>query len=83
VTPQKHRPVAPTLLEAEASGDTSDVDVDQQLLGESAGCDSLPDVPLPDVPLPDVPLPDVLPPDVPLPDVAVAESRRDGSVSEE
>jgi len=53
VTPQKPRPVAPTLREAEAAGNTSDVDVDQQLLIESAGGDSLPDVPLPDVPLPE------------------------------
>ena len=28
--------------------------MEQQLLGASAGGDSLPDVPLPDVPLPDV-----------------------------
>jgi hypothetical protein len=53
VTPQKPRPAAPTLREAEAAGNTSDVDVDQQLLIESAGGDSLPDVPLPDVPLPE------------------------------
>ena len=88
VTPQKPRPAAPTLREAEAAGNTSDVDVEQQLLGESAGGDSLPDVPLPDVPLPDVPLPDVpLPdvplPDVPLPDVPLPEARPDGSVGEE
>jgi hypothetical protein len=54
------------------------VDVDQQLLIESAGGDSLPDVPLPDVPLPDVTLPDV-----PLPDVPLPEARPDGSVGEE
>ena len=46
----------PTLWEAEAAGNTSDVDVDQQLLGESPGGDSLPNVPLPDVPLPDAAL---------------------------
>jgi len=46
--------------------------VDQQLLIESAGGNSLPDVPLPDVPLPDVPLPDA-----PLP-----EARPHGSVGE-
>jgi len=56
VTPQKPRPAVPTLREAEAAGNTLDVDVDQKLLIESAGGDSLPDVPLPDVSLPDVPL---------------------------
>ena len=93
VTPQKPRPVAPTLPEAEAAGNTSDVDVDQQLPGESAGGDSLPDVPLPDVPLPhvhlpdvplpDVPLPDVPLPDVPLPNVPLPEVRPGGSVGKE
>jgi len=73
VRPQKPRPAVPTLREAEAAGNTSDVDVDQQLLIESAGGDSLPDVPLPDVPLTDVPLPDV-----PLP-----EARPDGLVGED
>jgi hypothetical protein len=51
VTPQKPRPVVPTQREAEAAGNTTDVVVDQQLLIELAGGDSLPDVPLPDVPL--------------------------------
>ena len=59
MTPQKPRPVVPTLREDEAAGNTFDVDVDQQLLIELAGGDSLPDVRLPDVPLPDVSLPDV------------------------
>jgi hypothetical protein len=45
-----------------------DVDVDQQLLIESAGGDSLPNVPLSKVPLPNVPLP---------------EAHADGSVGEE
>jgi hypothetical protein len=54
VTPQKPRPAVPTQREAEAAGNTSDVDVDQQLLIESAGGDSLPDVPLSDVPLPEL-----------------------------
>jgi hypothetical protein len=36
-----------------------DVDVDQQLLIQSAGGNSLPDVSLPGVPLPYVPFPDV------------------------
>jgi hypothetical protein len=53
VTPQKPRPAVPTQREAEAAGNTSDVDVDQQLLIELAGGDGLPDVPLPDVPLPE------------------------------
>jgi len=34
VTPQKPHPAAPTLRQAEAARNTSDVDVDQQLLGE-------------------------------------------------
>jgi len=51
--PQKPRPAVPTLREAEAARNASDVDVDQQLLGESAGGDSLPDVPHPDAPLPE------------------------------
>jgi len=88
VTPQKPRPAAHTLQEAEAAGNPSDVDVEQQLLGESVGGDSLPNVPLPDVPLPDVtvpvvPLPDVPLPDVPPPDVTLPEARSDGSVGEE
>jgi len=49
VTPQKPRPVVPTLREAEAAGNTSDVDVDQQLPIELAGGDILPNVHLPDV----------------------------------
>jgi hypothetical protein len=53
VTPQKTRPAAPTLREDEAARNTSDVDVEQQLLGELACGDSLPDVPPPDVPLPE------------------------------
>ena len=53
MTPQKPRPAVPTQREAEAAGNTSDEDVDQQLLIESAGGDSLTNVPLPDVPLPE------------------------------
>ena len=55
VTPQKPRPAVPTLREAEAAANTSNVDVhvDQQLLIESTGGNSLPDVPLPDVLLPE------------------------------
>jgi hypothetical protein len=73
VTPQKPRPAAPTLRQAEAAGNTSDVDVEQQLLGESPGSDSLPNVTLPAVPLPDIPLPDVPLPDVPHPDVPLQD----------
>jgi len=72
VTPQKPRPAAPTLQEAEAAGNTSDVDVDQQLLGESAGGNSLPDVPLPNIPLHDILLPDVPLPEA-HPDVSVGD----------
>jgi len=43
--------VVPTLREAEAAGNTADVDVNQQLLIGSAGGDSFSDVPLPEVPL--------------------------------
>ena len=57
VTAQKPRQMVPCLREAEAARNTSDVDVDQQLLCESAGDDSLPDVHLPDVPLTSAPLP--------------------------
>ena len=83
LTPQKPRPVVPTLRDSGAAGNTSDVDVEQQLLGKLAGGDSLPNVPIPDVPLPDVPFPDVPLPDVPLPDVSVPEAHPDGSVDEE
>ena len=55
VRPQEPRPAAPTLREAETAGNISDVDVEQQLLSESAGGDSLPGVHLPDVPLSNVP----------------------------
>jgi len=80
---QKTRSAAPTLREAEAAGNTSDVDVEHLLLGESAGCDGLPEGPLPDVPLPDFPFPDVPLPDVPLPDVPLPETPTGGSVGEE
>ena len=87
VTPQKPRPVAPTLREVEAAGNTSDVDVEQQLLGESAWANglpncTLPDLPLPDVPPTDIPLPDVPLANVPLTDVPLPEANLDGSVGE-
>jgi len=88
VTLQKPHPAAPTLREAEAAGNTSDVDVDLQLLGESAFGDSLPDVPLqnlapPDIPPPDVPLPNVRLPNVLLPKVPLSEAPPDSLVGEE
>jgi len=49
VPQQRHRPAVPTVREAEAARNTSHVDVDKELVGELAGGDSLPDVPLPDV----------------------------------
>jgi len=73
VTPQKPPPAVPSPRGAEAARITSEVDVDQQLLGDVAGGESLPDIPLPDVPLSDVPLPYA-----PLP-----EARLDGPVGEE
>ena len=86
--PQEPRPAAPTLRQDEAAGNTSNVEVEQQLLGEWAGGDGLPNGPLPYVPLPDIPLPDVphrnVPlPDVPLPDVPLPEASPDGSVGEQ
>jgi hypothetical protein len=73
VTPQRPRPPVPTLREAEAAGNTLDVDVDQQLWIESAGGDSVSDVPLPDVSRPNV-----HPHDVPLP-----AAHPDGAVGED
>jgi len=73
VTLQKPHPAVPTLRVAVAAGNTSDMDVDRQLLIEWAGCNSLADIPLPDVPFPDVALPNV-----PVPEV-----RPDGSVAKE
>jgi len=77
VTPQNHRPAVPTLREAGAAGNTSDEDVDQQLLAGLAGGHSLADVPLHHVPLPDVPLPNV-----PLHDIPLPGAHLDGLVSE-
>jgi hypothetical protein len=81
--PQYPRPAAPTLRDAEAAGNTSDVNVEKQLLSESAGGDGLPDGPLPDVPLAVVHLADVPLPDVPHPGVPLPEQHPDGSVGEE
>jgi len=73
VTLQKLRLAVPTLREAEAARNTSDVYVDRQLLTESACGDS---------PLDD-PLSAVLLPDDPLADVPHCEARPAGSVGEE
>jgi hypothetical protein len=80
--------VAPTLREAEAAGNSSDFDVGEQLLSESAGGDSLPNVPLPDVALLDLPLThitltNVRLPNDPLPDVHSPEPCTGGSVGKE
>jgi hypothetical protein len=45
----------PSLREHEASGNTLDVEFDQQLLTESSSGNPLPDVTLPDAPLPSAP----------------------------
>jgi len=55
------RPGVPTLQDAKAAENTSDVDVDQQVLSALAGGNSLPDVPLPDIPHLNVPLPEAIP----------------------
>jgi hypothetical protein len=73
----------PTFRDDEAAGNSSDVDVDQQLVGKLACGDSLPDVPLPDIPLPDVPLAHVPLPDVPLPNVRLPGVSLDGLVGKE
>jgi len=83
VTPQRPGPAAPTGREAEAGRNTSDFDVQQQLLSKSAGGDSLRDVHVRDVPLPDFSHPYIPPPDVPLPYVPVPEARPDVSVGKE
>ena len=54
-----------------------DVNVDQQLLSESAGGDSLPNVPLPDVPLPNVRLSEAHP------DISVCEEEPSPRIAEE
>ena len=83
VTLQRPRPALPTLQEVEAARNTSDMDVDQQLRMESAGGNSLANVPFPDVTLPQVRLPDVPFPGVPLPDVPLPEARPDRSVGKQ
>jgi len=83
----------PTLGEAEAAGNTPEVDVGQQLLGNLAAGNSLssvphsnvplPNVPLPNVPHPNVPLPNITLPEVPLPAARLPEACPDGSVGDE
>jgi hypothetical protein len=72
LTPQKPRPATQSLREADAAGNILNVDVEEQLLGESAVGNILPDDPLPNAPLPDDPLPDVPHPEV-CPDDSVGE----------
>jgi len=57
VTPHKPRLAVPNLPEAQTARKTSNMGVDHQLLGKSAGGDTLPDHPLLEDPLPDDPLP--------------------------
>jgi hypothetical protein len=47
---QNSLPALPTLGEAEAAGNTYGVNVDEQLVGESAGDEWLSDVHLPNIP---------------------------------
>jgi hypothetical protein len=83
VTTQNPRPTAPTLRQPEAAGNTSGINVEQYLLRELAGGDSLPEGPVPDVALPDVAFPNIPLPNVPLPDDPLLAARADGSVGEE
>jgi hypothetical protein len=53
VTLQNPHAAVTTLGEAAAAVSTSDVDLDQQLVSESAGGDSLDEITHPNVPLPD------------------------------
>ena len=73
----------PTLRQAESARNTSHVDVNQQLLIESAGGDSIFDIPLPNVPLPNVPLLNVPVPNVPLPVVHLRGAGPNGLLGEE
>jgi hypothetical protein len=71
-----------TLQAAETAVSTKPVDVDQQLLIEMAGGDSLADAPLPEGPLPDVPLPDGCIPESCL-DCVLGEVRTSSRIAEE
>jgi len=71
------------LRQPKAGGNTSDVDVQHQLLSHLAEGDVILDGPPPDVPLPDFLLLDIPLPDVPLPDVPLPEVCPDESVGEE
>jgi hypothetical protein len=83
MTLQKLYTAVPTFREARAAGNTSDVDLDQQLLIELASDRSLPDVPPPNVLLSDVPLSHVPVPDVPSHDVVLPGACPDRFVGEE
>lgn len=58
LTPRNPPSVVPTLREAEHAANISDLDVDQQMFGKSAGADSVPEVPLSDVRVRNPPLPE-------------------------
>jgi hypothetical protein len=52
MTLQKHHLAVPTVQEAQAAGNTSDVDVDQHPVGELACGEHLPQVYIPNAPFP-------------------------------
>jgi len=56
--------VVPTLQEADAAGNCSDMEVDQQLLGETEGGHNFTHDPVPDIPVVNILLPNVLPTEV-------------------
>ena len=64
VTPQKPHPAMTTRRDANAAGNTSDIDMELEILCESAGGNNFNNSPLTDVSLPDVPLPNVALPNV-------------------
>jgi len=82
LTSQKPQMAVPILWQAKAAGDTTEVDVDQQLLGEPAGGGSLPDVHLCNVPLPNAKLADLAPSE-PRPDSSVGKEWFSPQVAEE
>jgi len=58
LVPPKSHPAVTSLGDAKAAGNTSEDDVEEQLLSMLASGESLTNVPLPDVPPPDVALPE-------------------------
>jgi hypothetical protein len=83
VTPEEPCASTRTLREAEAAGNISVVDVEQQLLGKSSGGNRPSDVRLSDVTLSNVPLHDVALPGITLGDIPLPVARPDGSVGKE